>query len=380
MKRLIRDENGQVMVLVLILLIVGGLIIAPLLSYMGTGLLTGRVYERRTAELYAADAGVEDAVWKIQHPGEAGYLPCSLSSPPRAYNITDVNGKKVEVTITYTYGDEQGVAYLVESTATGDGSGTQIDAYITGTIVSANYSGIMDQIATSQGETDIAKKVTLIYPEGCGPYPNYPGAWPPANIVADFYWQDVEGLTPYGSGTIDINGVNMDLGPLYRDGTMEILNSSNTPATLTLTGTIYITGDTLIGQNGKDNLTLELNGQTIFVESDTAGNQKALILGGKCTIHGPGVIIAVGDIEFKPKEQAGVEPIFVLSVSGTTTMQPSGNYYGAIAGSVEVEIQAGTKPTITYPEGGLGGLGLNFPTLFEIERLYSIASWEVSQQ
>ena len=71
-KRLVRDEKGAALVMVLILLLISGLIIGPLLSYMGTGLITGKVYETRTDELYAADAGVEDAIWKIQHPGEAG--------------------------------------------------------------------------------------------------------------------------------------------------------------------------------------------------------------------------------------------------------------------------------------------------------------------
>jgi len=65
--RLIKDESGQALVLTLLMLLISGLIAAPLLSYMGTGLLSGEVYETRTAELYAADAGVEDAIWKIEN-------------------------------------------------------------------------------------------------------------------------------------------------------------------------------------------------------------------------------------------------------------------------------------------------------------------------
>ncbi|MCJ7670074.1 MAG: hypothetical protein MUO61_06120, partial [Dehalococcoidia bacterium] len=132
MKRLIRDEKGQAMVLALVLLLVGGLIVASLLSYMGTGLLTGRVYERRTAELYAADAGVEDAVWKIQH-GDVSLCP---GDPTHSYNISDVNNKSVEVTITSVYGvGNVTLTYHVESTATGNSSGTRIDAYIVGTSI-----------------------------------------------------------------------------------------------------------------------------------------------------------------------------------------------------------------------------------------------------
>ncbi|MDH4299722.1 MAG: hypothetical protein OEV54_03690, partial [Dehalococcoidia bacterium] len=81
-RRLIKEEGGQALLLAVILLLVAGLAVASLLSFMGTGLRLNPVYEGRVAELYAADAGVEDAVWKIQHPLQAGYLPCSLGDTP----------------------------------------------------------------------------------------------------------------------------------------------------------------------------------------------------------------------------------------------------------------------------------------------------------
>jgi len=89
MKRAIRDQKGQALILAIILLLVGGLVSASLLAYMGTGLITGEVYERRTAELYAADAGIEDAVWKMQH---------NVYIPTDGYNLT-VNDKYVWVTV-----------------------------------------------------------------------------------------------------------------------------------------------------------------------------------------------------------------------------------------------------------------------------------------
>lgn len=91
LKGAIRGEKGNVLILVLILLVVGGLILGPLLGLMGTGLLAGQVYEKKTAELYAADSGVEDALWKITH-GEI---------PSEAYSLR-VNEKDVWVTIETT--------------------------------------------------------------------------------------------------------------------------------------------------------------------------------------------------------------------------------------------------------------------------------------
>ena len=124
-------------------------------------------------------------------------------------------------------------------------------------------------------------------------------------------------------------------------------------------------------------MTLDLNGHTIFVESNSAD---AIIVGGKCTVSGPGAIIAVGDVYFAPKGDVGSneEPVFIFSISGKTTLQPSGAFYGAIAGSVEVDVQQGHEPTIIYPPDGFGDDDLNFPGFNDVSQLaYIIASWEV---
>jgi len=109
-KKLIRDEEGQALVLALILLVVGGLIAASLLGYMGTGLITGQVYENKMYELYAADAGIEDALCQIKND----QLPILFPNPPAppdcydeydystpwSYDLHDpVNDKDVHVTI-----------------------------------------------------------------------------------------------------------------------------------------------------------------------------------------------------------------------------------------------------------------------------------------
>jgi hypothetical protein len=65
LKKIHKRESGQAMVLALVLMLVGGLIIAPLMSYMGSGLKAGQVYEDKMDKLYTSDAGVEDAVNKI---------------------------------------------------------------------------------------------------------------------------------------------------------------------------------------------------------------------------------------------------------------------------------------------------------------------------
>jgi hypothetical protein len=428
MRRLTRDEKGQSIILVVILLLVSGLIVSSLLAYMGNGLLNRRVYEERTGQLYAADAGVEDAMWKIQHkiPEVENLTNCSDNW---TYNITnadggvaEVNDKRVEVTITLmTIVDDLPLDYRIESRAVGDGSETRIDAYVAGKIT---YCSMLEHLITIQEDLDDTEvdqlvkdlsKLDISCPEGCtecekcgkaydytsDDYKNIPQeckgciavynfpdiGWPTASDLSARYWEDVKDETPYPYGTIDLNGADMDLGPLYRDGILEILNNNKEAATLTLNatkGTLYITGDTEIGMNGKGgppNLTIELNGQTIFVASNSSDPQKALQIRDWCAINGPGAIIAVGDIYFAPKGDVGSngEPVLILSVDGTTTLKPSGDFYGAIAGRLNVEAFSGETPTANYPKGGVGD-DINFPGLFEAYRTYSIYSYELSQQ
>jgi hypothetical protein len=376
LRGLVRDEKGQALILALILLVIGGLIMAPLLAYMSTGIIAGGAYEKKADELYAADAGAEDAVWKIQDGTEVRPPSCITDPTSWNYSISDVNGKSVAVTITYVSNVTH--TYHIVSTATGDGSGTKIDAYVVGDAIAGDFSGITNNVITSQNDI-ILKPGTEVNPStgNHSPQADYGDAWPTAGELCDWYWQDVKDATHYDSDTtIDLNGVSQSLGPLYVDGTLTIKNSGGTPATLTLTGAIYATGKTQIyGPTDKDplKLTLDLNGYTIFVSSNIIGAQNALEI-QKCNMDGSGAIIAIGDIYFAPKVPAGMtDPVFIMSVSGETLVQPNGEFQGSIAGSVDVQLQPGSS--LNYPEAGFGVI--DFPGCTAGRFLYSITSWEV---
>jgi Tfp pilus assembly protein PilX len=378
--RLIRDEKGYILILALLVLVLVGLISGPLLSYMVSGLRAGHVFETGAAELYAADAGVEDAVWNLQLRTDkvTGLTRCNDST---SYPIANVNDKSVVVTITWVYNTTDTITYLVESTATSDGSETKIDAYINGDAVAGDFSGITNNVITSLGKI-ILKPGTEVYPpegEEHGQQDYYDYAWPTPEELCDWYWWDVRDATHYYSDTtIDLNGVSQELGPLYVNGTLTIKNSSSTPATLTLNGTIYATGKTQIygpTSNEPYKLTLDLNDYTIFVSSNITGAQNALEI-QKCNMNGSGAIIAVGDIYFAPKVPAGMtDPVFIMSISGETLVQPNGEFYGSIAGSIDVQLQPGSS--INFPESGLGVI--NFPGCIAGRFIYSIDSWEVSR-
>ena len=394
MKRLIRDEKGAALILALILLLIGSLISAALLGHMGAGILAGQVHERRTAELYAADAGVEDAIWRITH----NY---SISYPYHYPDPLIVNGKSVDIVIYRedldpTCGAE--LRYQILSTAvTDDGGGTAaiastttVESYLS--VLYMDFSSLLDNAIVSDTSIIIKNGVYVIGNVTSGGSvdnksedvdgtitENAVLTWPTAEDFSAYYWDDVEGLDPPFPYTdpLDIAGADATLEALYRDGSWAIYNGSNTAATVTLNGIVYVAGHLGLGTE-KQEFTLNLNGQTIFVESASVGD--------KCTIIGSGCIIALGDVYFAPKGDVGSETDFVLvmSLGGTTTLQPSGTFYGCIAGNVCVDVKSGNDAIINWisPEG----TGLNFPMgVGNNDELppvtgVSIESWEIEQQ
>ncbi len=62
-----RREKGDILILTMIFMFLGFVIITPLVCFMGTGVKTGTVYNNKSAALYAADAGIEDAKWHIKY-------------------------------------------------------------------------------------------------------------------------------------------------------------------------------------------------------------------------------------------------------------------------------------------------------------------------
>jgi hypothetical protein len=61
------DQAGQALLIVLAFLVLGSLTLVPVLSHVSTSLSTGKIYEEKTKEMYAADAGIEDAIWQIKY-------------------------------------------------------------------------------------------------------------------------------------------------------------------------------------------------------------------------------------------------------------------------------------------------------------------------
>ena len=358
---MMNNEKGQALPLALIVLAVGTLVIVSFLGLASSNLIGSRAYEQAITEQYAADAGVEYAIWHLQN--EESEVP----------EFT-LNDKTVNVTID----DQDKPIYKITSTATSDdGSSTTIEAHV---VIFGDYAHLLDSAISSPGDVTIQPGTEIhgdvqyngaLNNKGAiyGEVTTDPLVWPTAEEFSMFFWDDVDDLTPLPPGhTIDVSsGTEADpypIGPLYAEGDLTITGSG----VVRLDGIIYVGGN--LHFNPIQDITILLNGQTIYAEG-------SIDLQPGCTTSGSGCIIAQGDLNYQPNI-SGDDFVFLMSIEGTVSLSPGNSFYGAIAGDSEVELMPGTslnwiEPTdgLDFPggEGGSGGTGRN-PT---------ITTWQISR-
>ena len=266
-------EKGKVLILVLVLLGVGALLLAPLLGLMSTGLTAGQVYEKKAAELYAADAGVEDGIWKLQHP-DVSQLPhkqCADKTWSHNYTMSEVNGKTVNVTIDYL---GEGVFRI---TATGttlvDGSSTTILTYLTADYLEYDikvedggtyYGTITAQTVYAEGDLYVTESIedgAVVFVEG--------DLTVDANIEGDAYVYVKGDLELTGFGNIEDTAIvcvegNLTLGHCSENG-VEVYVGGNLTA-------INIENESKVCVEGNAAVDKIENGPTVCVGEELAVN------------------------------------------------------------------------------------------------------------
>ncbi len=379
----LKNQRGQTaLVNMLILVCVGGVVITPLLGFMVMGLKSGQMHEELTEQLYAADSGVEDALFWIPE------LESGNSTGPWNWQVDhwtrdtyEMNDGSVDSTVEQV--DTQ--TYKITSTASTDDTGnTTIESYVT--TLRMDFSELLMSAISSAGDVTIQPNTVVsgnitLPPDGNLDPSDYDPEngevnreeldWPTAGELSIFYSKHIEGLAPFPHDYIDIAGTATSIGPLYRNGTLNIYNTVG-GANATLDGTVYVAGDPTVTYDlkmgtEKHDFTLDLNGQTIYCEG-------GIWVGGKCRITGSGCIIAAGEVFFEPNILAGTENdfVFIMSVTGETQINPSGDFYGSLAGDVNVQLQPGSTLSWTDPSDK----DLNFPE-GEVITALSILSWEI---
>ena len=68
-----KGESGQAIILALIMLALGSMFLIPSFSLASTTVKTGQMVEENMKGVYAADAGIEDALWKLANDKPASF-------------------------------------------------------------------------------------------------------------------------------------------------------------------------------------------------------------------------------------------------------------------------------------------------------------------
>lgn len=89
-------ERGQTLVMVLLALALGALLLGAYLAYVSASHRGGQDAQKAIGQRYAADAGVEDALWRLMN--EPGYAE-RVAQDPDVYTIV-LNGETVVITVT----------------------------------------------------------------------------------------------------------------------------------------------------------------------------------------------------------------------------------------------------------------------------------------
>jgi hypothetical protein len=103
---MLRKEAGQALPMALILVFLGAAVVIPTLYFSTTNIKSTQVTDQKTLEAYAADAGIDDALWHLQSDEQLALLPPFSASDNLTYNFKtsypgrdDVNNKDVTVTM-----------------------------------------------------------------------------------------------------------------------------------------------------------------------------------------------------------------------------------------------------------------------------------------
>jgi hypothetical protein len=308
MKRKLKDESGQALAMALIMLVLGGLLVVPTLSFMATNLNANRIIEEKTEGIHAADAGIQDALWKLGN--DVDPFPGGISS----YDLAEtLNGMTVTVEKVAITQQGLGSLYTLKATSRLDG---EVKAVITaqavaGSATSADFSWMFEHAITSVTNVSL-KSGDIIYGGvlTAGSVSNQsavrsgniiehqqpPPTLPTADYLKAFYWNEVKNGSVLPSNYVIPGGTpsNPHMIPSgYANDYMSITGTGYAK----LSGTIYVKGNFSVDDK---NSIIDLNGKTIFAEG--TGYFKP-----QCTIIGPGCIITVGPLDFQPNQGVGVQ-------------------------------------------------------------------------
>ena len=64
LRKLNSQQRGQILVITILIMGLSGLLVVPMLNFMGTGITAIETYQENIDRLYAADAGIQKGIWQ----------------------------------------------------------------------------------------------------------------------------------------------------------------------------------------------------------------------------------------------------------------------------------------------------------------------------
>jgi hypothetical protein len=169
--RMLRKEAGQALPLALILVFLGTAVVIPTLYFTTTNLKSTQAVDRKTLEAYAADAGINDALWHLQSDERLALIN-PLGTWPVEYNLKDdlgrdeVNDKDVTVNIdrAWVLGGLPDVPATMQEA---DDTNANLQYAVMGSLNNVNHANYIVNISTNEAASEVfLDHIGVWLPEG----------------------------------------------------------------------------------------------------------------------------------------------------------------------------------------------------------------------
>jgi hypothetical protein len=149
---IVKQQNGVALPVVLVMFAIGGLLVVPSINYMATNLKAGSATKAEFKGIFAADAGVEDALWQIKND-----TPDFLDP----YTITDINGMSVDINID----EVDTIGGVPVGSTGGDAEDLVLETLVTDDSGTGNYTYTLSVTNNGTGLLSV-DKILIDFPSG----------------------------------------------------------------------------------------------------------------------------------------------------------------------------------------------------------------------
>lgn len=151
--KLLKSESGFSLPSALIVMTVGGLIVVPSLLLMDTSIGSNAIINEKDDAIYAADAGIQYAIWHLQPDYQGDFVPPEQGEQKELDFSEQINGHYVAITIAnMTEEEDTNSKYKIQATATKEIKSTGIVSHVEVTPASTGSSAFDYALCSLDGD------------------------------------------------------------------------------------------------------------------------------------------------------------------------------------------------------------------------------------